>query len=494
MTDEFINRYTGESKRSSSSYVNRSWHPGPYIGIVKNHLDPTYMGRLQIQLQTKSQTGNTPDEQGEFVTASYLSPFYGTTPYRGTQANPGDQFSQKSYGMWFVPPDIGTEVLVIFAEGGRAFWIGCILQENMNMMLPAADPATNKIESETPTAPDFKAPVGEYNKKLIGADFAQASPNSNLYSKPITDFLGVLTTQGLNKDETRGLTSSSARREAPSAVFGISTPGPYDARPNSPRVTYGKPDNPDTRIPHNRLGGSSLVFDDGDRSLFRTKPAGEAAPEYTADGDTTIPHNEMLRLKTRTGHTILLHNSEDLIYITNSKGTAWVELTSNGKIDIFAEDSISVHSKNDINFKADRDINFEAGRDFNLKANKDIAVESVENYQLIVGKDNKVTTAGKLDINTELDQTVTTGGKLFMNGPEAEKATPLTTWNLPGGETVIMKRVPQHEPWLQHENLNPKFYTPTETDIKKTIGRRGGSIDINPPETASYTSTPDAFS
>jgi hypothetical protein len=63
-----------------------------------------------------------------------------------------------------------------------------------------------------------------------------------------------------------------------------------------------------------------------------------------------------------------MHNSSDLIYIANSKGTAWIELTSNGKIDIFAADSVSIHTEEDFNFRADRDINFEAGNNINMSA------------------------------------------------------------------------------------------------------------------------------
>ena len=49
---------------------------------------------------------------------------------------------------------------------------------------------------------------------------------------------------------------------------------------------------------------------------------------------------------------ILLHNSEDLIYIGNGRGTAWVELTSNGKIDVYAKDSINFRTETDLNIKA----------------------------------------------------------------------------------------------------------------------------------------------
>jgi len=303
-------------------------------------------------------------------------------------------------------------------------------------------------------------------------------------------------------------------------VFGISTPGPADRRQGAPRSDYQG-----VEYYHNRLGGSSFVMDDGDSSLLRKGAAKDFAPNYAdlnrsepeSGGDPTIPHNEMLRLKTRTGHQILLHNAEDLIYIGNAQGTSWIELTSNGKIDIYAEDSISVHTQADINFKADRDINFEAGRDFNVKSGRNLQIETANDLKITVKNNGLITTVGNLDINTELSNRITAGqntdilsingnhteqtpnGKVYMNGPDAVEAsiqTGFATWTLPGDprETIdivsILRRVPQHEPWPHHENLNPAFYTPTETDVKK---QEDGAITINPPETAEYKSTADTF-
>ena len=51
-------------------------------------------------------------------------------------------------------------------------------------------------------------------------------------------------------------------------IFGMSTPGPLDKRdgaPKSPQGVYGAKDN----IHSARLGGTSLVFDDGDDKLLR---------------------------------------------------------------------------------------------------------------------------------------------------------------------------------------------------------------------------------
>ena len=107
---------------------------------------------------------------------------------------------------------------------------------------------------------------------------------------------------------------------------------------------------------HSRLGGHQFVMDDGT----------PVKREGTKDVGTI--ENELIRLRTRSGAQLLLHNSESLVYITNSSGTAWIEFTADGKIDIHADDSVSIHTNSDFNMRAERDINMEAGRNINIKA------------------------------------------------------------------------------------------------------------------------------
>ena len=105
---------------------------GPFEAIVVNHLDPHYMGTLQVELLKQTGAGNQPERSGQMIEARYLSPFYGVTPTGATSGNEGYKNSQKSYGFWGVPPDIGTTVLVILVEQSlsKAFWIGCVQEEN----------------------------------------------------------------------------------------------------------------------------------------------------------------------------------------------------------------------------------------------------------------------------------------------------------------------------------------------------------------------------
>jgi uncharacterized protein (DUF2345 family) len=497
------------------------------------------MGILTVQLIMP--IGGSIDD-GQLTQVKYLSPFLGSTSAKylnpnksGSDITQDYDGTQKSYGMWMVPPDPGNLVLCMFVncELGQGYWLGCVADENMNFMVPGlaatkyhydTTDATNPITNDT-----ARLPTAEYNKAFPENNTPTDPTQLNKPTHPSRDFLK---SQGLLFDDTRGITTSSARREVPSAVYGISTPGPIDVA--GPVGEVGSTQKGRT-IPVSRLGGSTFVMDDGDDQFLRKTPANEGPPKYASveqgetDGDATIPHNELFRIRTRTGHQILLHNSEDLIYITNSRGTAWVELSSNGKIDIYAEDSISIHTGNDLNLYANRDINMEAGRNFNLKVAKRHQTEVGTNKVLIVTANNtievkgthdetitgatKLTAKGGFNLNTTGANNFTasaatniksggnhveTAAQIHMNGPAATAAATaaapkaLTTFKNPteikgGSITSIMLRVPTTEPYPGHENLDPAQFTPKKTD------REAGSASTVPEMWQAYTTVTDTF-
>ena len=454
--DKRSNPYTGPQIKDA----------GPYEARVTSHLDSKYMGTLEVELLRAVDSGMDSNDASQRVQVQYLNPFYGVTNYNGVTKNADYASSQQSYGMWFVPPDVGNTVLVIFVEGNinKGYWFGCVQAENQNFMLPDGRAATTYTDTSTnPTQIGKKLPVGEYNKELLLNSLNLTDPSKNL--KPINQqFVNILNNQGLLEDEIRGLTTSSARREVPSSVFGISTPGPVDKR-GSARGKGGRY--------YSRLGGSSVVMDDGDDKFLRKTSAATGPSEYVSrsllelEGDETIPHNELVRIRTRTGHQILLHNSEDLIYIGNARGTTWIEMTANGKLDIFAQDSVSIHTQTDFNFKADRDVNIEAGRNVNIKSRSNFNIESMANYNLKVGANQNIVVGSVTNLHSGANINLDSGTQInMMNGlATAQSAQSISTHNNPGESYGnIMKRVPQHEPWSQHENLNPTKVSTGKTD------------------------------
>lgn len=385
------NNIRGRASQTSTTSINTTLrHPGPYLARIVSHLDKKFGGGLEVELLKSASAGNNYDNNTQTVTVKYASPFYGVTPLQNNDTNDAYSSTQQSYGFWAVPPDVGSKVLVMFVEGdiSQGYWFACVQDDYMNFMIPEPRVSTTLTTSSTPSGlVGKKLPVGEYNKFL-------ANPNNNYPTsqpKPHNDtFVEKLLEQGLVDDDIRGVTSTSARREAPSNVYGMSTPGPLDKRDGAPKHQRGATESKAT-VFSSRLGGHSIIMDDGDETILRNGPADSTPKEYTAiggktpTGDVTSPANELFRIRTRTGHQILLHNTEDLIYISNARGTTWVELTSNGKIDIFAQDSVSVHTQQDLNFSADRDINLSATENINMSAGKDIRINSGNKFNISTG-------------------------------------------------------------------------------------------------------------
>jgi hypothetical protein len=303
-----------------------------------------------------------------------------------------------------------------------------------------------------------RVPVAEYNKRMN-----KETSDPTKLKKPKHPFAQILVNSGLDKDDCRGITTSSSRRETPSMVFGISTPGPLDK--TGKQGTIGKKEHAIKNAYVSRLGGSTFVMDDGDDKFVRDNLPSAAGPTYKAveQGEKpgkaghSIPHNELVRIRTRTGHQILLHNSEDLIYISHGSGNSWIEMTSNGKIDVYAKDSISFHTDQDFNVTAGRDINFTAVRNVNTSAGGHIWETS--------GGTNETKAGGNI---------LETAPQIHMNGPAAATAPKAN-------------RVPTKEPWAGHENLDPTKVTPKETEASQS------PKDPTPALYKKYTTSTDTF-
>ncbi len=324
---------------------------GPYVGIVKNNLDPTFMGRLSVYIP---ELGGKPENPQSWIICSYVSPFYGVTtrypPPGGAIAKEnyqgGYQETQQSYGMWAVPPDIETQVLVIFVnkDPSRAYWVGCVPDQFINHMIPG-------IASRYAQFPDLteQSPVAEIDKQV-------ATENTNIESLFLDDkvmpthdrMAEILSDQGLIGDRLRGTSSSSVRREAPSNVFGILTPG------------RGQ-DYDENFVPKYRLPGHQFVMDDGD-----------------LEGG-----NQLFRLRSATGHQIVMNDSAGFIYIINASGTAWIEMTDTGRIDIYAKNSISINTDEDFNVNAAGNININSLKEIRSRSIEDTTIESGANIHTL---------------------------------------------------------------------------------------------------------------
>ena len=374
-----LNNYLkGGASNPKAPGKDQSWagaNAGPYLGIVKGNKDPTRMGRLSVMIPSLAQTNPNAGTESQLITCEYLSPFYGA---KGVKHNiPGSteyEHSQHSYGFWAVPPDLETTVLVIFAEGkmNQAFWIGCVQDPYTNHMTPGIA-SSEKTWDKTDGGPagqlksdvdkqqtygSTNVPAGELNRAATGA---LPKNDYEAYPKPIHPLADILLKQGLGADDVRGNTSSSARRESPSQVFGISTPGRKDTGTTKQQV--GAKDSGATDHV-SRKTGHTFVMDDG-----------------AVDGT-----NQLTRLRTASGHQLLMHDTDGIVYIANGTGNAWIEMNADGRIDLYSGvGGINMRTQGDFNLHSDSNINMHAGGQIRMSSSGEL-VQSAGTYMMNLGE------------------------------------------------------------------------------------------------------------
>lgn len=334
------------SPHRSDSYAS-GIGTGPFIATVEKNADYRKKGSLEVSLEDNVSQNRSVESNR--ISVQVLMPFYSVKDYKDSGENPQKyDDTQQSAGMVFPAPRVGTKGLVLLIGGSinKGIWLGGIVEEEMNHQIPdyatRTDVAVTSDEFKAYGPPLKGLPTGNYNKK---AQAGQVTPEKIKY--PVHPLANVLKTQGLLNDTARGLTTSSMQRESVNSIFGVNTPGKY----TGDKVITGADKNAKQVT---QRGGHVFVMDDGD----------------------TEGKNNLIRLRTQGGHQILLNDSDDLIYIGNKRGTAWIELTSDGKMDVFAQDSISLRTEADFNFFADRDVNIEAKRNVNIKAGSFVRTES----------------------------------------------------------------------------------------------------------------------
>ena len=235
-----------------------------YVGFVKANNDAQRMGRLKVWIPEVS---GDPTDESQWFTCSYSSPFAGATSVYDNTNGPNWDNSQRSYGFWFVPPDLENEVLCCFINGdpGRGIWFGCLYQQNMDHMVPGipGDETSNGL------------PVSEYNK--LKANVAVDTINAPVY----TPLAAQLQVQGLDKDTVRGTSTAGARRNDPiNAVYGMLTPG-------GTQIVFD--DNPLAKFIRLRTQqGTQITINDTDGFIYMITRDGNSWMELGNDGAINV--------------------------------------------------------------------------------------------------------------------------------------------------------------------------------------------------------------
>jgi len=475
--------------------------PYPYIGIVKNNLDPTRSGRLQVYIPD---LGGPEDDSKNWRTVSYASPFMGYTDQvqkstdRPSTANRFNTVNH-TYGMWMVPPDINVQVIVLFVGGDplRGYWLACVNPNLSHYMVPGLA-GTPNLDPDSLTTTERKTyskgdvvPVVEFN------EFTEDFTNNAFYNnnKPIHTYqYNILVQQGLNKDVVRGAISSSSQRESPSQVFGISTPGrPIDDPADDPQryldnLNNGKIDAKYTTI-KSRKGGHVFVMDDG----------------------ATLGEDQLIRLRSSSGHQVLLHDTNSLIYIAHADGDTWVELSADGTVNVYAANGINFRTGGDINLHSDSSININAKDQVNIKSGQQTKIESLKtelNSTSLKFQSEGLTefkSGGTFRIQSNAKLSLKAGGQIAIDGASLSQqsgasdsvsdVTPFVLNSLfdtsrsstgqwvaqPNKLSTIVTAAPAHEPYPR--STAGVYFKPSSPGIQPAAAYQGAVDAIKLPET-----------
>lgn len=462
MQDDFQAR--GQPKNTRADAGSAPLLPYPVWGIVKYNFDDTRQGGIRVFIADG--TGKDPNSSTNWSKPIYPIGFYGRTIGESPKTGFGTfKTNPASYGVWHSPPDIGTRVVCIFINGDSNFgyYLGGVYDPDAMYSLPAIagtkDVLMNEAESQSYGGAVI-LPVTNLNDNSPEA----SAPDKYVDApRPVHSYqASILFQQGLIRDPVRGVISSSAQREAASRVgWGVSTPGRpiYQGGMNDDNIASELKDGADPakfKIVARR-GGHTLVMDDGD----------------------IIGRNNLIRLRTSTGHQITMSDDGQTLFIIHSNGQSYIELGKEGTVDIYSTNSFNVRTQGDLNLHADRNINIHAEKNLNIRA-ENIHVQAEGSYKLRVLKDYAESISGKLTSLIAGAYAVKAGGQASMvAGAEAfvvgtkvnlNSGDPATTPEAveaikafaqtdtlfdqqkgfiaaPGKLLSIASRVPAHTPW-----------------------------------------------
>lgn len=385
----------------------------PVLAVVKDNIDALHNGRIRVYVANYG--GIDPDDEKNWIWVSYMSPWFGIATKKQDAKNPenskyGEYVGNPvSYGMWASAPDIGTEVVCIFINGrpDQGYYIGSPPQPGVHQMVPAIGSASevvpNAKEAESYASAE-RLPVSEVNINDAGIRNSRSIYNE---PKPVHSYqAAILDKQGLIRDKLRGTISSSSQRETPSRVFGISTPGGtiYDGGYTNKTIASAIKTADISKVQlAGRTGGHSIVMDDG----------------------TITGEDQLMRFRTAAGHTIMLNDSGQNIFIMHSNGLTWIELNKEGAIDIFSSNSFNVRTQGDLNLHADRDVNINAAKSLKMYAG-DIKIESDATLSVKTGSSYVGDHGGKYSVRAAADMSLQSGGSSsvrssganYINGSE----------------------------------------------------------------------------
>ena len=308
--------------------------------------------------------------------ATYVSPLAGQTV--DYPAGPGGENAPgpASYGFWAVPK-VGSAVVIGFMYGNRnqRFYLGSYFPDHGNRSLPLG--RNSPAGPQTDTLETMEPSVSSLKDQFQGNLTASEALTRGVYERQVAQAL-------TEKDGTEGYQKGVAEAGLDPQTYCITTPGRH-----------------------------SVIMQDN-------------------------PENGRVRIKTANGHQVILDDANERIYVSTAKGQTWIELDQDGRIHVYAGDSVSITSGGDFNVAAKGNLNLQAGGNVNVSATGYARISACKDVSLSGDDDVNLTSGAKMNLKAAGD-ILQTGSNIHLNGPGAATAPCATAPNV----------LPAHEPWTR---------------------------------------------
>lgn len=384
---------------------NGELFPSITAGIVVNTNDPQQMGRVQVNIPSQT-FGPQQDVSESLPWASYASPFAGVDQF--STRGPGgegdthpewgsDTDGSVAYGFWGIPK-VGTRVLICSVDNdpNQVYWFACLY--------PNATPHTmphGRFATRTPggaTGPDGPLSSTEHPIKPLHANMKKAfgGPGNFEWRTRAADYQVSAVTQ--------------RRLESTFSVMKIQSQIPDDLEfriGEADGNNFGRALNHRQGYARSRLDPEKDTTNEyhTDNSIDTDKNLESSVTSITSPGFHALsmddrPENCRMRLRTSTGHQIILDDTNERIYVSTNEGRNWIEMDSDGHVYVYSEESVSIN--------ADGDINLTAGKTIRATAGEGIHFETPGEMRTHVGGDQHKQVDGNVyeKIDGELHTTV----------------------------------------------------------------------------------------
>lgn len=358
------------------------------IGIVIDNNDPQQMGRLRVYCPAFGDKETLTVENMPW--AMHVSPLAGMTNYGTRGHTEAEVQGAVAYGMWNVPK-VDAYVLVGCVDGDTKvrFWIGCIHPQYLTHTMPHGRYTWADSSSGAPDGPlDTIEEKIEPLYSALEEQFTQSGTKypTNTPSDPKRNM----------EWRSRGVDTQV------SALYTVHINHPEDA-PGSSIVDHDPANFSLTSV--TQEDGSILEIDGQGYAVSTLEPDAEpiitgghnfdshvyswVTPGFHGFSMDDRPWNSRIRIRTTSGHQIILDDTNERIYINTSEGKTWIELDKVGNIDVHANQNVSVHAGGDINYTTEKSFRVHAKEgihmytddEFRVHAKKDANIHTAQNFR-----------------------------------------------------------------------------------------------------------------